>query len=1254
LNRYYITYITIHGIHRLDIYNMGDIYHNYKCPEYMSNGGAQTPVLDVDDMQDIPPSEILFRGIFSDHIDSGNDFLKHGLNQIMTKTFEIERTIPNDRDKTDEDKSIDNTHIRVNMRNITIKRPTTTHYASSREEILTPKTALLEDKTYSAHVYADIDIIATATLKNGGTIVRKATADNALIVPIPIMVGGEVCHLHNKSRETLIRMEEDPSDPGGYYIVKGHEWTINNIESSTYNKPKIFRNVGHRNEIARLEIISKPGDSYENSAQLFIKYLTNNQLIIRIDRAPLDEIQIPFYILLRLLGWSSDKQMVDWIVYDYDAEISKYMLEKLHLAFKAKYTNFGESSHLYNHDDILRSFLSKMLTTYGYLDLNDEKTIQFVNQRIMRAVDTYLLPHIGVTQNSRHEKAIFITHLIRRLFMVEMKAVGETDRDSLKNKRAHSAGVSFAKAFKQQFNFVIVQPIKKQFVRDFRSTSFSKVDLIQSLKTSINSMDFERALSQAITTGSKQQITMRMGRKMVNRLTSQQVHRKNQMNYVSSMRQINSANTSSSKQSARANEMRRVHPTYTGYICPIQTQDGESVGVNKQLAISASITPGSSSILLKEKLMMDPDFIPLNSVTPALLSEGVAHVKVNGHWIGCVRKSYIFVEKYRHMRREQKINPYTTIYWDPVINEVHMWVDTGRLVRPLLIVYNNYGNHYTKQKADEYRAIDNKKTDNKKTDFVEGEDFKQWVTLTKTQLDDLRAGVITMKNLLDAGVIEYISPSEQENLLLSVNYDVLWNNRTNPLMRYTHCDIPSSLLGFAALNCPLGTHSPAARVILSTQQVKQACGWYSLSWPFRIDKEAFMQYHCEMPIVRTIANDFIQPNGINCIIAIQIYSGYNQEDSIILNKSAVQRGMFDGVHFTYEKSELEKNEQFGNPDISLTSDIKPYASYEKIYDGFPKKGTIIYKNDIVIGKYSKYSKPEGEYKYADRSTVYRHEEPAVVFNVIVSRNQEGKPFAKVQLMIIRECTIGDKFSMRSGQKGVAGNIMDEEDMPFTESGIVPDVIFNPHSLPSRMTINTLMEILLAKVCALKGVVTDGTMFRKTDMPSVQKELAELGFNPSGKERMYNGMNGKWIDYEIFIGPVYYQRLQKFVNETIYAVSHGSTDATTRQPLDGKSSNGGHRVGEMEKDVLISNGLSRFLSEKFYDHSDRFKVYICRGCGKYATVNHKIRRYWCKQCGDNADISEVDSSWTSKLFIQEMHSMNIGSRPSLTPYEYEKY
>jgi DNA-directed RNA polymerase beta subunit len=1210
---------------------------HYKVPDYID---SDKPI-HSDSLQIIPASELLFRGLTNDHIASGNDFMENGIRQIMTKTFTIERTIPNERDKTEEDRQIDSIHVQVVIKSITAKPPMTTHYASSKEEILTPKTAMLEDKTYASSIYADIDIIATAQLKNGGTTERKASVDSVLIASIPIMVRSNLCNTHNKSRETLLRMEEDPSDPGGYFIVNGVEWVINNIEQTTYNLPKIFRNIGFKNEVARLEMISKPGDSYENSSQIYIKSLTNNQIVVIIDRIGLKEIEIPFFIMLRLLGWSSDKQMVDWIICDHKSELSKHILERLRLAFKAKYTNFGDTTHLYDKGDILRIFINKMSSTYGYLDLNDEKTVQFVNTRLSDTIDKHLLPHIGSTAKFRHEKALYITYLIRRLLMVELRVMDSTDRDSLSSKRAHSAGVSFAKAFKQQFNFMVVLPIKKQFLRDFKSTRFSQVDLVQSLRSAINSSDFERALSQAITTGTKQQISIKGGGKMPNRLTSQQLHRKNHLEYISAMRQINGPSGSASKQSSRAKEMRRVHPTSTGYTCPIQAQDSENVGLNKQLCISCSIAPGSSSAVLKDIINSDPEFIR-EVIDPFDITK-LARVFVNGHCIGFVKTPHRFADKYRHLRREQKINPFTEIFRDTIINEIHFNVDTGRFVRPMLIVYNNYGNYYTRDEVRKIRGTD---------PLPNEEDFKQWIALTADDITNLKDKKIDMQYLLDNGIVEYISQREQQDLLYSVDYDTLWENRSNPLLKFTHCDIPTALVGLACLNTPFATHSLASRTILAAIQCKQACGWYSLSWPYRIDREGYLQFHCEVPLVRTLTSDFIQPSGQNCIMAIQIYSGYNQEDSIIFNKAAVQRGLFDGAHFTFEKTELEKGEQFGNPDISLTSDIKQYASYEKIYDGFPKKGTIICKNDVVIGKFIKNNKADGEFKYIDKSKIYKHSEPATVLNVIVSRNQDGKPFAKVHLIIIRPCIVGDKFSMRSGQKGVAGNIIDEEDMPFTKQGIVPDVIFNPQSLPSRMTINTLIETLVAKTCALSGKIIDGTMFRKLDIPKIQDQLAKLGFNPSGKERLYNGMTGKWIDCEIFIGPVYYQRLQKFVEEQIHIASHGSSDAITRQPMGGRSTNGTLRLGEMEKDTLLCNGLSRFLSEKLFDHSDGFKTYICRGCCKPAIVNHSIKKYKCRQCGDNADIAEVDSRWSAKLFTQEMNAMGIGARPLLTPYTYE--
>lgn len=1214
-------------------YNEPPIFNTDKSP------------IDSDDLHVFPEAEIFYRGIFSDHLYSGDNFIQQGIPQIMTKVFVIERTMKNERDKTDEDKSIDTIHIKVVIKSITMKSPTTTHYASSKEEILTPKTALLTDKTYASNLYADVDIIATAYKHDKTKIERKDSVDQIHLATLPIMVRGLLCNTHDKPRETLKRMEEDPSDPGGYFIIKGIEWIINNTESSTYNKPKIFRNIGYKNEVSRLEIISKPGDSYENSAQLYIKILTDGRIIIIIDRMPLSDISIPFFVLFRLLGWSSDEQIVKWITYTFNNSTSKYMLNKLHKAFLTNYPGFKDSCQLYKRDEILQQFVSNMSDKYGYLDLTNEKTIQYVNGKIINAIDTYLLPHIGLTPEDRNEKAIYITHLIRRLLLVEMQEINPTDRDSLKNKRAHSAGVCMAKAFKQQFNFVIVQPIKKTFAKDFKTTGFSKVDLKQTLKSAINSVDFERAMSQSIVTGSKQQITIKAGRRMENRLTSQQLHRKNHLNYISSMRQINSPSTNSSKQSARANEMRRVHPTYTGYICPIQTQDGESVGINKQIAISASVAPGTSSVALKKIIIDDEDFIPLSKTTPEILANHYSHVKVNGHWIGVVEKSYYFVDKYRYFRRMKKINPYTTIHWEPDINEVHFWVDTGRFVRPLIIVYNNYGNHYTKQ-FTRTPELDKK--------YPKQEDFKQWVTITNEHLKGLFDKTITMKDLLEQNVIEYISPSEQENLLISIDHDNLWKNRFNPLKKYTHCDVPISLLGIPTLLCPYGANTPPSRAILSTQQSKQSCGWYSLSWPYRIDKEGFLQPHCEEPLVRTVANDFVQPDGLNCIVAVQCYSGYNQEDSLIINQGAVDRGLFSGYHLTVEKIELEKNEQIGNPDITLTDDIKDYASYEKIHEGVPKKYTIIEKNDIIIGKFVKISKPDSNYKYIDRSKVYRHDEPAIVIGSVKGRNQEGKQFVKVHLMIIRSCDIGDKFSARTGQKGVLGNTASEQDLPFTKDGYTPDFIFNPHSSPSRMTINTFIELVVSKICAITGTVANGTMFKKTNVPEIQNELAKYGFKPSGRERLYSGMYGKYIDYEIFIGPMYYRRLQKFVNEQIYAVSHGSTDAITRQPLEGKSSRGGLKIGEMEKDVLLGNGTSRFLSEKFIDHADGFKTYVCRGCGRYAVVNHKQNRYKCNTCKDIADIAEINTKWSSKTFIQEAHSMGIGIKQILEPYTYDAF
>jgi DNA-directed RNA polymerase II subunit RPB2 len=335
-------------------------------------------------------------------------------------------------------------------------------------------------------------------------------------------------------------------------------------------------------------------------------------------------------------------------------------------------------------------------------------------------------------------------------------------------------------------------------------------------------------------------------------------------------------------------------------------------------------------------------------------------------------------------------------------------------------------------------------------------------------------------------------------------------------------------------------------------------------------------------------------------------------------------------------------------------DIKS-ANYEKLNNkGLISIGTYIEKGDAIIGKYITLPKATAEkWLYADHSVIYKEEEPAIVHNVIESHNEDDERFIKVILRKVRPMIIGDKVSARSGQKGICALIMKDSDMPFTKDGMRPSILFNPHGLPSRMTIGQLLESMTGNLCAAKGCTTDATVFRSIDVESMASELESYGYNRYGYQRLYNGITGEFIDSLIFMGPTYYQKLQKFVLDTLYSISSGPTDALTHQMLEGgKGNSGGLRIGEMEKDVLVSHGTSRFLNEKFFGHSDGFTEYIC-SCGRPAIFNQQKNIYKCKYCLDNAQIAAVPTSWSSKLFMQELDSMGIGVKRMLTPYVYEK-
>jgi DNA-directed RNA polymerase beta subunit len=1539
------------------------------------------------------------KGLVAHHLDSINDFYEIGLPQIIEQVFEIRMPLYDIKRNTEEEKNIDHIDILIKFSNVNIERPTTINYNSGKEEILYPNTALMKEKTYKSTLRVDVNIKATAIMNNGTINTKEETIRNFKICKMPIMVGSKLCNTYKLSKESLVKLHEDPSDRGGYFIIKGIEWVLDGVENILFNKVRIFKNEGYKKELMRAEFIAKPGDFYLNSDQFIIRWLSDGQITIEIRREKLKDIQIPFYLVFRMMGWITDKQIFDNILLGYDTPMSKNMIKNLDAAFNAKYTNLPKGRYLYAQDEVLQYFAEEIKdSAFAYLDLdNNPDSYSKVTNFLLENFDIHFMQHMGSNMSDRENKLRFLCNIIRKIFLVKTGNMEPTDRDSYNSKRVHAAGTSYAKSFKTNFNASVVQLMRRKVTKDFKSISFSQIDLTSAIKSSVFGAEFERSITQSITAGNKSQVTIG-NRARINRLSSQLLNRKNELNVISTLRQVTVTTSDSSKQSERASEMRRVHLSSLGYICVTHSPEGERVGLNKQLAMFCFVTKATISETIKDILLTEDDEIyPLSPKIDyaEIETRGLCNVYVNGDWIGCCDDALHIAKKYREKRRMGEISNEITIVWDDTQDEVYIWTDVGRVIRPLLIVYNNRRDpgRFTRAKGKMPK------------------EFFQGLALTADHIKKLYAKTIDMETLFEEGVIEFISAEEQENMYLAPDFETLAANRNNELKEYTHCDIPQSMFGITALTSPFASHNQAQRIVYQTSQSKQTCGVFAKNWPYRSDKGAFLQYRNEIPVVKTLSNNYLYPNGSNCIVAIACNTGYNVEDSMIMNQGAIDRGLFDGSKFTFYRTELDQHEEFANPDITNTVDIKS-ACYDKLVNGIIKVGTVINKNDAIIGKIAKITKNTDEnFQYADRSVIYKDDEQAIVSSVIMDRNEEDERFVKVVIRKIRSVQNGNKFSVigtsqvltdagwleikdldikkhkvatltldgnldyvyptglstyeydgdmyrfksqqleifvtknhklyikkrngyqefqllttdkvfgkrvrfkkwannayydietfyaqdsegnitsyamdawlkmlgmfiadgsvtnkqikfaaskqrkkdfhkeffdelaveytmsetktivsgskykalcnelkplsvgalnkrlpdyvwnvsqrqarilldalirgdghtkksgggtlayftsssgladdivrlclhcgwagnahtfsetsgkkkgdvytimkgmeqlstgtvnadslsigiiktriepwinhfgspgesiqveeyvpykgtvyclsipdthqhvyysresyisppvwtgnssRAGQKSTLGLSLRESDMPSTEDGIRPSIIINPHAIPSRMTCGQLIESLAGGLCAAKCTQTDATIFNKVDIESIATELEDLGLDRYGYRRLYNGITGEYIDAEIFMGPTYYQMLQKFTIDTIYAITNGPSDAITYQPLDGMGSGGGLRIGEMERDVIASHGASRFLAEKFFDHSDGFTEYVCR-CGKSAICNIEKGIYKCNYCKDNADIIGYNNSWSSKLFIHELETLGVGIRRVPEPFKYE--
>lgn len=587
-------------------------------------------------------------------------------------------------------------------------------------------------------------------------------------------------------------------------------------------------------------------------------------------------------------------------------------------------------------------------------------------------------------------------------------------------------------------------------------------------------------------------------------------------------------------------------------------------------------------------------------------------VYLDEKYIGTVESARDFMKSFVDERRKQKIQNTLNVSYDSEFDEISVHTATGRVRRPLIVV-------------DHGKSL-----------------------LTGEHLKKLNSGDLRWHDLLEQGIIEYLDANEEENALVALSEKDLTKE-------HTHMEIDAvTILGLITSLVPYANFGQSSRLNRGSKTQKQALGLYASNYLLRMDTDISLLQYPQKPIVKTFMHDISKyerhPSGQNITIALLSYDGYNMQDALIVNEGSVQRGLARSFYFRpYSADELRYQggliDEIGVPD----KEVKAYRSEEDYRfledDGIVYPEAKVHEDDVLIGKTSppRFLGEMEEFSIAantrrESSVAVKHGEHGIVDMVVLTENDEGNKLIQIRMRDLRIPEPGDKFASRYGQKGVIGRIVPQADMPFTASGIVPDIIFSPHSIPSRMTISHLIEVIGGKVGALGGRQIDGTTFSAEAEKDLRAELLTLGFRENGTERMYNGITGEEFHANIYVGNMYYLKLKHMVANKMHARASGKIQLLTRQPIEGRSSGGGLRLGEMEKDCLVAHGASLLLKERF--DSDKTVLHICESCGMVAIYDWVKKRASCPKCGANAEVNSVEMSYAFKLLLDELKSLNI--------------
>jgi DNA-directed RNA polymerase II subunit RPB2 len=1107
--------------------------------------------------------------------------------------------------------------------NIFISSPTIYDSDNNNTQYMYPNEARLKNYTYRSCIFCNIGV---KYVFSDGTIEVK-NFEKLNIGFIPIMIHSKLCILNRLDSVKLSELGECPYDQGGYFIINGKEKLIISQEGKINNVLYIVK--GNDNNIIDGIIKSVSTKGFQSSRSNYIYYTkqnfrvhVNGELVYKKENIFTvrikgfankngADINIPLFILFKALGFNSDKEILSHIIYDSDNPSLKNDLYNLILP------SIKHSQPIYKQED---AFFLLSLNTKGKEIIN-----------VIDILNNNLFPNY---EDNLYMKALFLGYSIRKILLTHLGLLNLTDRDSYTNKRIDLAGSLLLELYRELWGL-----FKKNLSLklDYEFKSLNKLLMIDE-KNLVNIIN-ENNLNVIFNNSTMESITKSFGARFGTAISSRQgivqdLNRNVMLGTLSHIRRLSYPLPAGSKSLGP----RKLHNSQWGFVCPTESPDGGNVGIINHLSIIAKVTTNIS----EEGIIECLKDINLLFIDDIIVNDLYTNTKVflNGRIIGLYINTSFLYKYLKLLKLNSIININTSISWDIKSNEFHIYTDSGRIIRPVFYLKKKKdGSKYNELINKDYSYIETWSKAIHGLMYGEHDNVSVYDTeYHKDILNDIKKKPDFMRYLEEkAACIEYIDSIESENSFISKDIYSAYDEEKN----YSHSEIHSSLiLSALSVNIPFSNHSQYPRNVFSCQQTKQAVGVYSSAYNTRFDITGHILYYPQKPIITTRYKKYTDvdklPYGINAVVAIASYTGYNQEDAVIINKTAIDRGLFKSTYYrSYSESEEVENGKkiyFANPLYQKNVVKKDLSNYSKLDDnGFIKEGEDITEEDVIIGKCANTVNDKGKEVTKVYGEKIKPGTYGTVDKVIVTKINGELRNCKVRVKKIRSPGAGDKFTSRCGQKGMCGLILEQWEMPFTNEGITPDIIINPHAIPSRMTINQLFEVVLGKSCCMGGFLGDSTPFLNNDINEYFESLKNYGYEKYGDEILYSGITGDQIHTNIFIGPTYYQRLKIMVEDKMYSRSTGPLQHMVRQPAAGRSQQGGLRIGEMERDAIIAYGTADFLQETMMKRSDAYNYNINETSGMMSYDK------------DDNNICNIELPYAMKLFMQELQCMSIVPR-----------